>query len=107
MTLGTKIAQLRVKNNLSLQDVATKTGISKAHVWEMEKGKSGNPSLELLTKLADTFKVSVAYLTGEDPRGPEEKEGHLALYRDLKKLDDKDLATIQMLVEQFKQNKKK
>lgn len=107
MSLGTRIKELRIKNNLSLQDVADKTGISKAHVWDMEKGNSGNPSVELVTKLADLFKVSVAYMVGEDPSVSGEKPELIALYRDLKKLEPQTLEAIQGFVDKLKTTEKK
>ena len=40
MPLGDKIKELRMKSGESLQDVASAIGASKAHVWEMESGRS-------------------------------------------------------------------
>lgn len=50
---------------MSLQQVADTVGASKAHVWELETGRSANPSLDLLGRLAGLFEVSIAYLVGE------------------------------------------
>ena len=60
MALASKIKELRLKKKKSLQDVADDVGASKAHIWDFETGKSSNPSIELLTKLAKCFDVSVA-----------------------------------------------
>ncbi len=46
-------------------------GISKAHIWELEKGRADNPSMRLVTRLAEHFGVSVAYLIGEDRAAPD------------------------------------
>ena len=64
MSLGTKIKELRFKKSVSLQVVANEVGASKPHIWELEKGTTKNPSLELVTKLAQYFGVSVDYLAG-------------------------------------------
>ncbi len=48
MPLGDKIKELRMKSGESLQDVANAIGASKAHVWEIESGRSSNPSLDML-----------------------------------------------------------
>ena len=66
MGLGRRITDLRLKNNQSLQDVATAVDVSKAHIWELEKGRTDNPSMALVTRLADHFGVSVTMLVGED-----------------------------------------
>lgn len=66
MGLGRRITDLRLKNNQSLQDVATAVEVSKAHIWELEKGRTHNPSMALVTRLADHFGVSVTMLVGED-----------------------------------------
>lgn len=66
MGLGRRITDLRLKNNQSLQDVATAVDVSKAHIWELEKGRTNNPSMALVTRLADHFGVSVTMLVGED-----------------------------------------
>lgn len=68
MGLGRRITELRVKKKESLQDVATAVEVSKAHIWELEKGRTDNPSLALVTRLADHFGVSVAMLVGEDAK---------------------------------------
>jgi len=65
MALAAKLKELRIKHKKSLQEVADEVRASKAHIWDLETGKSKNPSLELLVKLAKCFKVSVADLVGE------------------------------------------
>jgi transcriptional regulator with XRE-family HTH domain len=45
--------------------VADAVGASKAHIWDLEAGKRSNPSLDLLRKLADNFRISVSNLIGE------------------------------------------
>lgn len=59
MTLGKKIKELRIAHNESLQQLAEAIGISKAHLWELERNNSQNPSLETLKNLAQHFKVSI------------------------------------------------
>ena len=66
MGLGRRIARMRMQKQESLQDVADAVGVSKAHIWELEKGRSDNPSMGLVTRLADHFGVSVSFLVGED-----------------------------------------
>jgi len=104
MSFGEKLNRLRVKNKLSLQDVATAVGISKAHVWNLEKGQSDNPSIELVVKLSDLFRVRVADLVGENPAANDEAPEMVAMFRDLKSLNERDRETIRVLMEQFRRN---
>ena len=55
MTLGEKIKELRIAHNESLQQLADEIGISKAHLWELERNNSQNPSLETLKNIAQHF----------------------------------------------------
>jgi len=88
MSLGARLKQLRIKKNKSLQEVADAVKASKAHIWEVEQGRSTNPTMELLNALAGYFEVSVSYLVGENP--DEEESELVAMYRDLKKLSPPD-----------------
>lgn len=102
MALGAKLKELRIRDRQSLQDVANAVSASKAHIWELEKGNSRNPSMELLTKLANHFKVSVAYLVGEDPNAANEDPELIAMYRELKDLDEPARETIRILMQRLK-----
>ena len=98
MSFAQRLHKLRISKAMSLQDVADAVSISKAHVWNLEKGLSDNPSIELVIKLADLFRVRVADLIGENPESSEENPEMVALFRDLKKLDELDRETIRVLM---------
>ena len=102
MSLATKLKELRVRKKQSLQDVAHAIGASKTHVWDLETGRSSNPSVDLLTKLATHFQVRIADLVGENPNAADEDEKHVALFRELKQLSDPDLETIRLLMQRLK-----
>lgn len=102
MTLAAKLKELRLRKNKSLQQVADEVGASKNHVWDLETGKSKNPSIELLTKIAKCFGVSVSELIGENPTGPSEDPGVVAMYRELKELSPKDREAIQLMMDHLK-----
>jgi transcriptional regulator with XRE-family HTH domain len=105
MSLGVRLKQLRIKKNRSLQDVADAVGASKAHIWEVERGGSKNPSMDLLNRLADYFEVSVSFLVGESP---DEQEAELvAMYRDLKSLSPDDRERMRAIMRVFKDKKDK
>ena len=105
MSFAARLHKLRIAQRLSLQDVADAVGISKAHVWNLEKGLSDNPSMELVVKLAELFRVRVADLVGENPEAADEEPEMVALFRDLKQLDSRDRDTIKVLMDQLKRTK--
>jgi transcriptional regulator with XRE-family HTH domain len=107
VSFAKRLHELRVAKRLSLQNVADQVGISKAHVWNLEKGLSENPSLELLMKLADLFRVRVADLVGENPEAPDEEPEMVAMFRDLKQLETRDREVIAALMEQMKRRRQK
>ncbi len=103
MSLGARLKQLRIKKNRSLQDVADAVGASKAHIWEIERGGSKNPSMELLSRLAEHFDVSVSFLVGET--ADEGEAGLVAMYRDLKSLSPEDREKMRAIMKVFKEKK--
>ncbi len=78
MALSDRLTRLRLDKGESLQQVADAVGASKAHIWQLEKGRTENPSMTLLTNLADHFGLTVAALVGEDPQaGGDTKIGRM------------------------------
>lgn len=102
MSFASKLHDLRVAQRRSLQNVADAVGISKAHVWNLEKGITANPSMDLVVKFAELFRVRVADLVGENPNGVEEPAEMVAMFRDLKGLEEPDREVIRMLMESMK-----
>jgi transcriptional regulator with XRE-family HTH domain len=105
MSLASKIKELRLKKKKSLQDVADEVGASKNHIWDLETGKSKNPSIDLLTKLAKCFGVSVAELIGENPASKDVDPQVIAMYRELKELSSGDRQAIQTLMDHLRGKK--
>lgn len=64
MSLAEILRNLRAEKEVSLQVVADAVKITKPHVWELEKGRTKNPSLDLLKKLASYYEVTLDYLAG-------------------------------------------
>ncbi|CAA9486138.1 MAG: hypothetical protein AVDCRST_MAG91-284 [uncultured Sphingomonadaceae bacterium] len=106
MSFAKRLHELRVAKRLSLQHVADKVGISKAHVWNLEKGLAENPSMELVVKLADLFRVRVADLVGENPDAAGEDPAMVAMFRDLKQLEERDREMVAALMQQMRQRPK-
>lgn len=90
MGIGARIGEARRKKGESLQQVADAVGVSKAHIWELEKGHTDNPSMALVTRLADHFELSVTYLVGEDIEAGDEEMGLQRMFRQAKKLDARE-----------------
>src|SRR3954454_12616553 len=94
MSLDLRLCQLRRKKGQSLQDVADAVEVSKAHIWELEKGRTDNPSMALVTRLADHFGVSLASLVGEDPKAKDADQRIARMFRQARRLADDDLALL-------------
>ncbi|RQQ29896.1 helix-turn-helix domain-containing protein [Burkholderia stagnalis] len=105
MSLGAKLTELRLRKGESLQDVANAVCVSKTHIWHMEKGNSGNPSLDLLRKLADHFSVPVSYLAGTDDESSLEDVEAQQFFRDFKSLSEAEQDVLKQTLQLFKSKK--
>lgn len=65
--LAENVRQLRESHGLSLSQVSDRSGIAKATLFKVERGRT-NPTLETLVSIADTFGVSVHSLIAVEPR---------------------------------------
>jgi transcriptional regulator with XRE-family HTH domain len=69
--VGPRLRRFRERRELTLQDVATRTGISKSTLSRLESGQR-RPSLELLLPLAEAYHLPLDELVGApsvgDPR---------------------------------------
>lgn len=99
MSIGERLFSLRQKSGESLQQVADKVGVSKAHVWELEKGRSSNPSFELVRKLADHYGVPIEVLTGAvaEP-GPTDLQIE-RIHRGLAGLSERDRNIVEQMIQ--------
>lgn len=112
MSLATKLAELRSNKHESLQKVADAIDVSKALIWELEKGRIANPSMDVISKLAAHFGVSIAALMDDsriDPKDLSFEEEALVFYRDFSKLPTETQELLRSQVDFFKgqMNKKK
>ena len=55
--LGKQVKAYRKILDLSLQDVADRAGLTKAHIWDIEQGRSTNPTMETVCRLAVALKT--------------------------------------------------
>ena len=56
--LGVQLKKIRKQRDLSLDDLAKLTDVSKAQLAQMEKGES-NPTVSTIWKIADGLKTTV------------------------------------------------
>ena len=100
MSLSTKLRELRASKKVSLQAVADAIGVSKPHVWELEKGKTRNPSLELLKKLAKYYGVTIDFLADESSEKPENAKITALLRKiDAESKSEEDLRVIEKAID--------
>lgn len=77
--MATYIHVRRHELGLSLDEVAKRSGSSKAHIWALERRKSKNPTLWLILALCDALQCSLNALIGEDVLQPFYTEREMAL----------------------------
>lgn len=65
LVIGNKLKDIRNKRNLSLEEVAKLTGVSKAMLGQIERGQS-NPTVSTLWKIATGLKVPFSFFIDED-----------------------------------------
>ena len=99
MGLGARITELRLKEGESLQDVADAVEVSKAHIWELEKGRADNPSMQLVRRRADHFGVATAFLGGEDPEAADAAPTSARMFRQAGELDPDDLVLLDQMMQ--------
>ena len=57
--LGPKIRELRVASDLSISELANRSGIAKSYLSYIERGLRTNPSIEVLEKLCTALHVDI------------------------------------------------
>jgi XRE family transcriptional regulator of biofilm formation len=69
MEIGQNIKKYRELRSLTLPDLASRAGVSKAFLWEIESGKSKRPGAQILCKIADALSITIAHLMGRTEDG--------------------------------------
>jgi len=62
--LGRQIRRLRTKQGLSIVELADRTGLSTSHISEIETGKTTNPGVAVLQKIATALGISLSIEAG-------------------------------------------
>ena len=102
MTLNERLFDLRQGAQVSLQKLADAVGVSKAHIWELEKGRTANPSFELVQNLAAYFGVTAEELIGVAEAPLAEDQQIQRIHRDLKGLTSRDRGIIEEMVKSMR-----
>ena len=63
-SLGSRLREARTEQSLSLTEVASRAGISKSYLSQLERGASKTPSHDVLRRLATALGATTANLTG-------------------------------------------
>jgi transcriptional regulator with XRE-family HTH domain len=94
-TLGARIRKRRLSNELTLDQLAEKAGLSKSYLWELENKDPPRPSGEKLAGIAKSLEVTVDYLLGVDPslENAEDK----AFYRDYRQMTPETRAKLRRM----------
>lgn len=72
-SIGEKIRTLRIGKDLSVNEFAKKSGVSKSYISNIERGVQKNPSLIVMGKLARTLNVSLEELLTYKYSGQEDQ----------------------------------
>lgn len=66
MSLSQRLRETRRNAGLTLEQLATDAGISKTYLWELEHDDDGQkkPSADVLLKIAEALKTTIAELLG-------------------------------------------
>lgn len=73
MSVGDEVKQRRLKQGLSLTELARLASVSKGYLSEIESNPAARPSAATLFKIASALGTSVAELLGSRPSGDDEK----------------------------------
>ncbi|MEH7384942.1 helix-turn-helix domain-containing protein [Bacillus sp. JJ1521] len=72
--IGERIKSLRRKKRYSITELAKRAGVSKSYLSYIERDVQKNPSLQFLTKIAETLDTSIEYLLGEVDGNPNKRD---------------------------------
>jgi transcriptional regulator with XRE-family HTH domain len=62
--IGARISARRKALGLTLQEVAERIGTPKSHVWELEQGRSVNPSVRMCWQLGRALGLTLSEIIG-------------------------------------------
>ncbi|MFC4388709.1 helix-turn-helix domain-containing protein [Gracilibacillus marinus] len=84
--IGTNIKKIRKNKGLSLTVLAEKANISKSYLSNLERNLNGNPSIQVVEKLAEVLQVKVTMLLSENCEPLIHEEEWIDFVKELKTL---------------------
>lgn len=81
MTIGEKIHDLRVRNGMTMEDLAREIGVQRSAVNKYEKGLVINLKRSTIASLCRVFSVSSSYFLDDDDQISAEEHQLLVAYR--------------------------
>lgn len=90
MNIGNRISLLRDQRGWTQEELASFLGISRAALSHYEKNRR-EPDTEMLSKMADLFKVSIDYLVGRTKKPDTVMDEEIREFTDGLELSDAEL----------------
>jgi transcriptional regulator with XRE-family HTH domain len=97
-TLGQKLRKLRKEMDLTLDELAERTGSSKSYIWELENKNPPRPSAEKLAKIATELNTTMEFLLDDEEKVGKEEATDASFYRKYRKLDPLVKSKIRQMV---------
>jgi transcriptional regulator with XRE-family HTH domain len=104
MKIGDRIGQLRKEKSMSQTDLAAAISASREAISKYERNEAV-PSVEVASKIAEVFQVTIDYLIGKDHNMAVDKKT-LKRMQDIDKLDDNTKDKLFFLIDNVVQNSK-
>lgn len=98
MNLGSKITDLRKKQNWSQSELAKRIEVSREIIGRYERNDA-IPSIEVATRIADVFEVSLDYLVGNSEQ--EVDKTTLNRVQEINKLPEEDKKMVFSFLDAF------
>lgn len=104
--MGPQLKRLRSRRGLSTYDVEKAIGINASHLSALENGRSTNPTIQLLGKLATLYGVPLESLVSNRTRAQPSAEGARLLDKFETQLSPKAKDLVLALADELAENSK-
>lgn len=79
LTIGEKIHDLRIRNNMTMDDLARELGVQRSAINKYEKGIVVNLKRSTIAGLCRVFGVSSSYFLDDDPKPVTEEDNEIRI----------------------------
>ena len=69
--IAKRMVELRERRDLTLQNIADLSGLTKSHIWDLEAGNAKNLTIDTMFRISRAFGVSFEYLIGKSGKEPD------------------------------------